>query len=253
MVTVDTPYFAGDVTCCVIEEPVTDLILGNLPGMASAIPGLGGSIVPACVSTRAQIKQQVNTPKPLHNLHAISHDITPEKLSKLQKADKSLTKCFQAVNDSLNHIKHSFFFKDSVLYRSFVTDAETVHQIVVLQSLRSQVLQTAHDVLMSGHFGIRRTLTRIRSQFFWPMMSKDVTQYCRSCDICRKSFSKCRISKAPLQFMPMIQESLPHVPSQECKQTSHLSLDFKTQEQSSLEMGSVSAGIPLPGIPCLGH
>ena len=30
-----TPYYTGKVKCCVIEDPVADLILGNLPGVHS--------------------------------------------------------------------------------------------------------------------------------------------------------------------------------------------------------------------------
>lgn len=66
----DTPYFSGEVTvtCCVIDDPVIDLILGSLPGVSSAIPGLGGSIAPTCVSTRAQVRQQQTTSKPLQKI-----------------------------------------------------------------------------------------------------------------------------------------------------------------------------------------
>ena len=211
VVSVDTPYFSGNVTCCVIDEPVADLILGNLPGVSTATAGAGGSFVPACVSTRAQTRQQDIQSKPLHDIPFISHDITPLKLAKLQKEDPSLSKCFQAVSSSSDPGAISYFVKDSILYRKFVQDSEVFQQIVVPQSLRGQVLKTAHDALMSGHFGVRRTLARIRSHFFWPQISKDVREYCRSCDVCQKTISKGRIPVAPLQTMPVISEPLSRI------------------------------------------
>eukprot|EP00745_Piridium_sociabile_P030963 TRINITY_DN51384_c0_g2_i2.p1 TRINITY_DN51384_c0_g2~~TRINITY_DN51384_c0_g2_i2.p1 ORF type:complete len:131 (+),score=12.74 TRINITY_DN51384_c0_g2_i2:232-624(+) len=49
VVNISTPYFSGDITACVIDDPVTDLILGNLPGVTSACPGNSGSYVPCAV------------------------------------------------------------------------------------------------------------------------------------------------------------------------------------------------------------
>ena len=67
-------------------------------------------------------------------------------------------------------------------------------------------MSLAHESLMSGHQGISRTFDRVASQFFWPGMYKDVTEYCKSCDICQRTFQKGKIPKVPLQKMPPIGE-----------------------------------------------
>ena len=57
-------------------------------------------------------------------------------------------------------------------------------QVAVPRELRGEVLERYHDRL--GHFGAEATLERVRARFWWPGMSTDVKQYCRSCDSCQR-------------------------------------------------------------------
>ena len=57
---------------------------------------------------------------------------------------------------------------------------------------------------MSGHEGIHKTTDRVMSSIWWPGITDDVTRYCRSCDVCQRTILKGRVSKAPLQKMPII-------------------------------------------------
>ena len=76
--------------------------------------------------------------------------------------------------------------------------------MVVPQKLRSDVLKIAHDGVMSGHFGIRKTTDKTLSQFYWPHVRRDVRNYCKSCDMCQKTIPKGRVGKLPLGKMPLI-------------------------------------------------
>ena len=78
------------------------------------------------------------------------------------------------------------------------------NQLVVPSNLRGEVLKIAHDGVMSGHLGIRKTTDRILNEFFWPTVRKDVQQYCKTCDICQKTIPKGKISQLPLGKMPII-------------------------------------------------
>ena len=82
--------------------------------------------------------------------------------------------------------------------------SENCDQIVLPQHYRPTVLKLAHDVPMAGHLGKERTLTRVRRRFWWPGMTKDVTEYCRSCEECQRTARK--LSKAPLVPMPIMGE-----------------------------------------------
>jgi len=50
------------------------------------------------------------------------------------------------------------------------------------RELRTLVLQLAHD--WAGHFGISRTLSKVRQHCVWDGMTREVEDYCRSCVSC---------------------------------------------------------------------
>ena len=50
------------------------------------------------------------------------------------------------------------------------------------RELRTLVLQLAHD--WAGHFGISRTLGKVRQHCVWDGMTREVEDYCRSCVTC---------------------------------------------------------------------
>ena len=93
---IHTPYFQGMIEACVINEPVADLILGNLPGVSITAGGKSGSLVcgaEALVSTRSQVKIDSQQKKPMKVPRIEGLEVTTEKLVELQKGDPSLVKC----------------------------------------------------------------------------------------------------------------------------------------------------------------
>ncbi|GBG74082.1 hypothetical protein CBR_g17793 [Chara braunii] len=53
--------------------------------------------------------------------------------------------------------------------------------------LRTRLLGEYHDSRLAGHFGVNRTIARLRQQFRWPDLITDVTRYCDSCEVYRRS------------------------------------------------------------------
>ncbi|GBG77025.1 hypothetical protein CBR_g23351 [Chara braunii] len=51
--------------------------------------------------------------------------------------------------------------------------------------LRTRLLDEYHDSRLAGHFGVNRTIARLRQRFRWPDLITDVTRYCDSCEVCR--------------------------------------------------------------------
>jgi hypothetical protein len=49
--------------------------------------------------------------------------------------------------------------------------------VLSFKELRNLVLKEMHDVPYVGHLGYQKTITAVRSQFFWPRMKKDVVDY----------------------------------------------------------------------------
>jgi hypothetical protein len=50
--------------------------------------------------------------------------------------------------------------------------------------MRNLVLKEMHDVPYDGHLGYHKTITTVRSHFFWPGMKKDVFYYIARCMEC---------------------------------------------------------------------
>ena len=62
----------------------------------------------------------------------------------------------------------------------------------------------AHESMMGGHLGVKKTMGKIQASIYWPGIHGDITRYCRSCDVCQKTLSKGRVTKVPLMKMPLI-------------------------------------------------
>jgi hypothetical protein len=205
-ISVDTPYYTGPLTACVIESPVCDLILGNLPGVATVHGGSGGSFIPCLVTTRAQTLKESKPQTPLKVPDLSVLDIEPKELAALQKEDSTLQHLYTSVVDiePTSHNKPYYMLETNILFRFFPKGDKVTKQIVVPQGLRDTILHTAHDAIFAGHCGIKRTLQRVLNSFHWPGVTNAVVKYCHSCDICQKTVQKGRIPCAPLHKMPLI-------------------------------------------------
>ena len=59
---------------------------------------------------------------------------------------------------------------------------------------------------MVGHMRVQKTIDQILVQFYWPDIDIDIAKFCKSCDICQKTTPKGRVTKVPLDQMPVIDE-----------------------------------------------
>ena len=59
------------------------------------------------------------------------------------------------------------------------------HQIVVPRVYRPEILNLAHETPMSGHLGVNKTYHKILNHFYWPGLTSDVSQHCKSCHTCQ--------------------------------------------------------------------
>jgi len=208
-VLVSCPYFVGELVCCVLEDPVADLIVGNVPGLSKPhVPKAAAAVQSvAAVTTRAQAKKKDLPHKPLVQV-ADDLSVTCAELIQLQKGDSTLRACFGLADTgevkTVGSATYTFYIKNGVLYRLYQKTRQVLHQVVVPEQLRPSVMVTAHDQLLAGHCGTRRTLARILSKFFWPGVSADVSKYVHTCDICQKTVSRGKVPPVPLASMPLI-------------------------------------------------
>ena len=104
----------------------------------------------------------------------------------------------QSVQAMLRQTKQ-FSMRNGILYRD-VKDPKTenLHQLVLPLSMKSKVLTSLHDQF--GHQGIERTISLIRSRFYWPNMYADVKKWIANCE-------RCTIAKLP---RPSVRNPLGH-------------------------------------------
>lgn len=74
-------------------------------------------------------------------------------------------------------------------------------RIVVPAILQTELLELYHDHKLGGHFGIDKTVSRIKVKYFWLKMIRDIKHHIQNCIKCAKRKTT-RTTKAPLQPIP---------------------------------------------------
>ncbi|XP_077862049.1 uncharacterized protein LOC144343218 [Saccoglossus kowalevskii] len=197
---VDTPYFTGEVEAQCLPDAIYDLVIGNVEGarapddpqwqeicavVTRAMTKKGNKIVPLCVPGGGK-----------------SLDVNKAQLVKLQHDDPSLSKYWSLKEAKFKGNQEVMFLeKGGILYRQFthprVNQGRSVKQMVVPMPLRTQVMMVAHDSVTGGHMGVKKTSDRVLSNFYWPGIPRDITRFCRSCDICQRTVPKDYATRYP--------------------------------------------------------
>ncbi|GBG89251.1 hypothetical protein CBR_g48958 [Chara braunii] len=69
--------------------------------------------------------------------------------------------------------------------------------------LRTRILGEFHDAPATGHFGVNRTIGRLRERFWWPGLLGYVTRYCKSFEVCRRCESRNHPPYGELRPLPV--------------------------------------------------
>ncbi|XP_065923227.1 uncharacterized protein [Magallana gigas] len=210
---VDTPYFTGSVDAWCFDSPSYDLILGNIRGVRKPHepnPAWIHSVENiAAVETRAQLKKKQSPYKPLKVPEAI-RDVSPEDILQEQRNDETLKKLWSlAESGQLKHFSDGGFSKmcerKQMLFREFcspkVSSEKLFRQLIVPRKYRTIVMKIAHETLMGGHLGSKKTTDRVVSEFYWPGIQSDIRRFCRSCDVCQRTIPQGKVPAVPLGHM----------------------------------------------------
>ena len=147
----------------------------------------------------------------------VDHEVlqaTAEQLKTWQQQDESLREVRRMANSDETHTTNygraTLFYKDGILYRKWVPrklqnrDLKTCEQLVLPLRCRPLVMQVGHDAPMAGHLGVNKTRNRILSRYYWPGIFKDISSYCRSCEVCQRSQRRQASVRAEMISMPLI-------------------------------------------------
>lgn len=83
----------------------------------------------------------------------------------------------------------SFKIDNKVLYK-FIKPKDNLHnnlawKIVIPKEHILDTIKQNHDKPTSGHFGVHKTLQKLKMHYFWPKMFTDVQNYIKDCDTCK--------------------------------------------------------------------
>ena len=72
--------------------------------------------------------------------------------------------------------------------------------LYIPKELRTEILFSHHDHLLSGHLGVQKTYEKLRLRYYWPRLFKTVEEWVRSCPDCqtRKNPAAMRAPVTPL-------------------------------------------------------
>jgi hypothetical protein len=116
-----------------------------------------------------------------------------------QNNDDYCKEIISTLNERNNRATTEFHYDKSGLLVTF--DGK----IVVPKEKIADVLKMNHDHMLAGHLGIAKSLARIKHQYLWPGLGKDVKSYVSNCITCakRKAYGS---HKAPLKPLPPVEK-----------------------------------------------
>ena len=131
------------------------------------------SHISAAAVTRSQAKQSENACRKLKVPDQIINE-DKEALKQAQATDPNLDTIRGRVESGnitvsrgLNRGETKFVRKKGLLYRQFTKGNKITLQLVVPVGFLEKVLRLAHETLLTEHLGIKKTLDRVVSEFFF--------------------------------------------------------------------------------------
>ncbi|XP_071964120.1 uncharacterized protein [Antedon mediterranea] len=218
LIQVNTPFFSGNTYALCMNNPIYDLILGNIAGVrapGNPDPTWAERNLEGCsVVTRSQANNMDKPFRTLKTTEIHQQIITAVTMKTAQQQDVSLAKFKDLAEKQTTTVSNKqatsrFIYHKDLLYRQFsspnIEHGDKFTQLVVPADYRRQVMRQAHETLLGGHQGVKKTTDKVLTTFWWPGVTADITRYCRSCDICQRTVQKGRVTKVPLGSMPLIE------------------------------------------------
>jgi len=128
--------------------------------------------------------------------------VTTQMFLKDQQSDETLEACWEKAKQN----KDGFEMRNGLLYHVENVDCigEKCVQLCLPAQRRKAVIELAHCTL-GCHQACRRTRDRIRLSFYWPTLTKDVRNFCETCEVCQKSSRQTVWDRTPITAVPRAQ------------------------------------------------
>lgn len=143
--------------------------------------------------------------------------ISSNLINNIKKDQKTDPKCQFIIDKLQKHVpiqprKLRFFLENEILMCkqfSAGTNRNEKAKIVVPISQIAQVLELCHDSEVACHNGIKKTLNRIRTDFYWSGMFSHVRNWIKSCHECMQ-----KAAHKPKKLAPLERNQITEYPGQ---------------------------------------
>jgi hypothetical protein len=99
------------------------------------------------------------------------------------------------------HIRNGILYITNRTRRVFIDDpynyafkegmpCQTTHKILAPQGFRKEIITEAHNSKFAGHGGRFKTQERLRQDFWWPYMDKNIKEHIDQCKPCQTTTDK---------------------------------------------------------------
>ena len=245
-VSIDTPYYKGEVLALCVEKPLVGLIIGNIPGARERNNPIIDWVPAVAVENGTQARREGVTNK-LKTPSIIDININPEQVSKAQKEDVSLTTTRSRCEANETIGKAIFLKKNDLLYRKFsspnVEQGKIFEQLIVPEQYRELVMQLAHESILTGHLSVTSSVHKVLSEYYWPVIYRDVKRYVQSCEVCNSVLHEGKIDRNSLSRESTIKGEEGGLQQQQMNETSQVSM----KKEDSTSMTSEGQGIMYSG------
>lgn len=95
----------------------------------------------------------------------------------------------------------ALILQDGILYKKWEAPnlKSSFLQLIVPRKRVKQILEEIHDSPSGGHFGVNKTLEKVRKRFYWATYKQDIENWCKSCKVCISRKGPTGKGKSPMQ------------------------------------------------------
>ena len=92
--------------------------------------------------------------------------------------------------------------QDGILRSRWFDEVTSSEQLVLVvpEAWRQDIMKMVHSDPGLGHFGVKKTVDRLRRRAYWPSMTSSVSKYCESCERCQARKQPAKTPRAPLKL-----------------------------------------------------
>lgn len=94
----------------------------------------------------------------------------------------------------------SLSMENEVLLFRDMADPRLNPRIVVPKHWTKILLKELHESNTGGHFGIAKTISRLKSRYYWIGLRRDVEFWCRNCHTCKARSGPVKKTRGPMQL-----------------------------------------------------